>query len=179
MPGRGNSGWGSDYDRPMVMSYMALRKFVGGIGVLLPFVLYAGNLIIGDGVQPSMSGYYYTPMRDVFVGALCALAIFLITYEGWNRADTVITNAAGICTVGTAWCPTAPVNPTGHQAVVDIFHLSFGGLTFVTLAVMSLRFAKRTPTPAGLSFWQRVRYAFGFTGRRLKDDDRRARHLPG
>jgi hypothetical protein len=158
-----DSGRGGDYDRPMVMSYMTMRKFVGGIGILLPFVLYVGNQIIGYGVQPSMSGYYYTPMRNIFIGALCALAIFLITYDGWDRADTVITNVAGIGTVGTALCPTSPVNATGHQAVVGIFHLSFAGFTFVLLAVMSLRFAKRVPTPAGLSFWQRVCYALGFT----------------
>lgn len=157
------SGWNKDYDQPEVMSYLLLRKFVGGIGVLLPFVLLVGNQLIGYGVQPSMSGYYYTPMRNIFVGALCALAIFLITYNGWDRADTVITNFAGIGTVGTAWFPTSPAHPTGHQAFVGIFHLTFAGLTFVLLAVMSLRFAKRVPTPRGLPWWRRVGYALGFT----------------
>jgi hypothetical protein len=164
---RGNSGppdgQGGDYDRPLVLSYMQIRRCVGGIGVLLPFVLFFGNKIIGYGVQPSMSGYYYTPMRNIFVGSLCALAIFLITYEGWDRADTVITDLAGIGTFGTALCPTSPVDPTGHQAVVGIFHLTFACLTFFLLAVMSLRFAKRMPTPSGISLRERVCYAFGFT----------------
>jgi hypothetical protein len=157
------NGRAGGYDRPLVLSYMQIRRCVGAIGVLLPFVLFAGNKIIGYGVQPSMSGYYYTPMRNIFVGSLCALAIFLITYDGWDRADTVITDIAGIGTFGTALCPTSPVNPTGHQAVVGIFHLTFACLTFFLLAVMSLRFAKRMPTPPGISLWERVCCAFGFT----------------
>jgi hypothetical protein len=47
----------------MVLSYLALRLFVGVTGVLLPWVLLIGNWALGDGTQPSMSGYYYTPMR--------------------------------------------------------------------------------------------------------------------
>jgi len=39
--------------QPLIMSYLAMRKCVGGIGVLLPLVLLAGNEIIGYGVQPS------------------------------------------------------------------------------------------------------------------------------
>jgi hypothetical protein len=159
-PANGRAG---DYDRPMVLSYMQIRRCVGAIGVFLPFVLFLGNKIIGYGVQPSMSGYYYTPMRNVFVGSLCALAIFLITYDGWDRADTVITDIAGLGTLGTALCPTSPADPTGHQAVVGILHLTFACLTFFLLAVMSLRFAKRMPTPPGLALWQRVCCAFGFT----------------
>jgi hypothetical protein len=160
-----NSGWrgNTEYDQPMVMSYLQTRQSVGAIGILLPFVLLLGSEIIGSGVEPSMSGYYYTPMRNIFIGALCALAIFLITYDGWDRADTVITNIAGAGTFGTALCPTSPVHPSGHQAVVGVFHLTFAALTFVMLAVMSLRFAKRTRTPPGLSFWRRAGYAFGFT----------------
>jgi hypothetical protein len=157
------AGRGGDYDQPMVMSYMLLRKSVGVIGVFLPFVLFFGNKIIGYGVQPSVSGYYYTPMRNIYIGALCALAIFLITYDGWDRADTVITNIAGICVVGAAWCPTSLPGATGHQVVIGVFHLSFAAAAFVMLALMSLRFAKRTPTPPGLPFWSRVGYALGFT----------------
>jgi hypothetical protein len=50
----------------MVISYLQLRFYVGVIGVLLPWVLIVGNWAIGDGLQPSLSGYYYTPMRNIF-----------------------------------------------------------------------------------------------------------------
>jgi hypothetical protein len=34
----------------------------------------------------------------------------------------------------------------------------------VLLSVMAFRFAKREPTRPGLTWWERIRYAFGFTG---------------
>lgn len=48
--------------------------------------------------------------------------------------------------------------------MIGDFHLAFAVIAFVMLAVMALRFAKREPTPPGLSFWRQVGYAFGFTG---------------
>jgi hypothetical protein len=148
----------------MVLSYLALRVLVGVIGVALPWVLLFGNWLVAAGTQPSMSGYYYTPMRNVFVGALCSLAVFLVAYKGYDLADTTITNIAGGGTVGTALFPTTPYGGTGREVVIGDCHLVFAVITFVMLAVMALRFAKREPTPAGLSFWRQVGYAFGFTG---------------
>ena len=57
-------------------SYLALRKAVGWIGILLPFILMFGVFLIfkGEIIQESISHYYHTGMGDVFVGALCAVA---------------------------------------------------------------------------------------------------------
>jgi hypothetical protein len=148
----------------MVISYLQLRLYVGVIGVLLPWVLVIGNWAAGHGLQPSLSGYYYTPMRNIFVGALCGLAIFLVAYRGYDRSDSVITNVAGFCIIALALCPTTPPDsPKPRQVIVGDLHLLFACVAFVMLAVMALRFAKREPTPAGLSCWQAFGYAFGFT----------------
>ena len=46
---------------PVVFEYLTLRKAVGIIGVGLPFALAFGKIISqGSGLQPSISGYYYT-----------------------------------------------------------------------------------------------------------------------
>jgi hypothetical protein len=148
---------------PMVISYLQLRFSIGVIGLLLPWVVVIGNLAVGHGFEPSLSGYYYSPMRNVFIGALCALAVFLIAYRGYDRPDTNITNIAGVCAVGVAFCPTTPIHPALHQEIIGDLHLTFACVAFVMLAVMALRFAKREPTPAGLSFWKALGYAFGFT----------------
>lgn len=148
---------------PDVMSFLLLRKLVGIIGMLLPFVLIVGNVVIGHGVQPSMSSYYYTSMRNIFVGALCALGIFLVTYNGYDRADRVITNVAGAGAICVAFFPTSPAKATSQQALVGGFHLTFAFIVFIMLATMSLRFAKRMPTPDGLPLRDRVYYALGFT----------------
>jgi hypothetical protein len=142
-----------------------MRLIIGVLAVLLPLVLILVNWAIGHGFQPSVSGYYYTPMRNIYIGTLCAIGVFLISYYGYDLADRLITDFAGLFTILATLFPTTPgYQPAAHQVVVGDFHLGFASATFVLLAVMAFRFAKRERTPAGLPFWQRVRYAFGFTG---------------
>jgi hypothetical protein len=150
---------------PLIMSYLVLRRLIGVLAVLLPPVLLVVNWGLGHGFQPSLSGYYYTPVRDVFIGTLCAIGVFLISYYGYDLADRLITDFAGLGTLLVAFLPTAPGHrPTARQVIIGDCHLGFACATFVLLAVMAFRFAKREPTPRGLTRWQRLRYAFGFTG---------------
>jgi hypothetical protein len=150
---------------PVVMSYLLLRVLIGVIAVLLPFVLVLVNMAIGHGFQQSVSGYYYTAMRDTFVGSLCAIGVFLVSYDGYDLADRLITDAAGLCTICIAFLPTTPGNqPTARQVLIGDLHLTFAGAAFVLLSVMAFRFAKREPTRPGLAWWERVKHAFGFTG---------------
>ncbi|MBV9446830.1 MAG: DUF998 domain-containing protein [Streptosporangiaceae bacterium] len=142
----------------LVISYMFLRKTVGWIGSLLPIVLILGNAIIFAAPRPdSMSGYYYTHMRNVFIGALCALGVFLVAYDGYDDMERWITNIAGISALGVAFFPTKPavcpagatacppqsvVRLTTGQQVVGGIHLFFAAVTFIALAFMALRFAR-------------------------------------
>jgi hypothetical protein len=66
----------------LIVSYLFLRQTVGWIGTLLPIGLLVGSAISSTAPRPdSMSGYYYTDMRNIFVGALCALGVFLVAYD--------------------------------------------------------------------------------------------------
>lgn len=150
---------------PLIMSYLLMRVLIGVIAVLLPFALILANWIIGHGVQSSVSGYYYTPMRNIFVGSLCAIGVFLISYDGYDLADRTITDVAGLCAICIACFPTTPAHqPTARQVLIGDLHLTFACTAFVLLSVMAFRFAKRQPTPPGLTWWRRAEYAFGFTG---------------
>jgi hypothetical protein len=161
----------------LIISYMFLRKTVGWIGSLLPIMLITGNVIFFTTSLPgSMSGYYYTHMRDVFVGALCALGIFLVAYAGYDEVDRWITNIAGLCAIGVAFFPTKPpvcganartcTAPwvthlsSGQQATGDI-HLFFAAVTFIALGLMALRFAKSGATPGGQARMSRIRHGLG------------------
>jgi len=147
------------------MSYLLMRVVVGAIGLLLPWVMLISGWLLGQATQPSISGYYYTPMRNVFVGALWALAFFLIAYNGYDWPDRLITNLAGACALGISLFPTTPLGPyTSQQFAIGMVHLAFAGITFVLLGVMALRFASREQTPSGLPFGGRCKYALGFTG---------------
>jgi hypothetical protein len=162
----------------LIVSYMILRQAVGWIGTLLPVVLIVGNAISSTASRPdSMSGYYYTDMRNIFVGALCALGVFLAAYNGYDDVDRWMTNIAGFGAIGVALCPTKPAVcaagagacpassvprlSTSQQVVGDI-HLIFAALTFIALGLMALRFAKAGDTPPGLGVIGRILFGLGF-----------------
>src|SRR5690242_17586595 len=65
-----------------VKSFLLLRMLVGVVGIALPFMLVLGKRLMfhDDSLGSSLSGYYHTGVRDIFVGSLCAIAVFLLTY---------------------------------------------------------------------------------------------------
>ena len=130
------------------ISYVDLRKFVGWLALSLPFVLPAGYVIFFSrhGFPGSISGYYYTGMRNYLVGALCVLGVLLIGYYAYHdQLDFWITNLAGIFAVGVAFFPTEPAIATAHQKDIGHIHFVFAALLFTMLAVMALRFSKTDP----------------------------------
>jgi hypothetical protein len=93
----------------LVISYMRLRQALGVVALLLPFVLALGAWR-WEGLPwlDSISAYYYTRMRDVFVGTMCAVGIFLYCYRGHDRQDNVLSTIAGIAAAGIGFFPMAP-----------------------------------------------------------------------
>ncbi|MDH5476402.1 MAG: hypothetical protein OEX22_11970 [Cyclobacteriaceae bacterium] len=118
-------------------SYLALRKAVGWIGIILPFALMLGVKIIfkEDVFQSSISHYYHTGMSGVFVGALCAVALFMFFYSGYNKQDDWAGNIAGFFALGVAWFPTTEHNPIDS---IGIIHLICAACFFITLSVFSI-----------------------------------------
>lgn len=74
-----------------------LRKSIGWIAILLPFVLSLGYIIISKEIilEKSISAYYHTGMRNIFVGTLCALAMYMFYDIGYNSLDDWAGNLAG------------------------------------------------------------------------------------
>lgn len=135
-------------EKPLVVSYLTLRKAIGIIGTGLPFVLSLGAwLIFQRGIQDSISAYYYTGMRNVLVGALCSIGVFLLSYKGYEHADDIAGNLGCIFAVGVALFPTTPANaPSSTERIVGTFHLIFAASFFLTLIYFSLfQFTKTNP----------------------------------
>ena len=119
-----------------VIPYLTLRRAVGTLGLLLPFVLAIGGILIfGIELQPTVSDYYHTSMGDVFVGTLCAIGVFLFSYKGYDQKDDNTGTLGTIGAVGTALFPT---HGPGVSNMVGYMHLAFAALFFGTLIYYSL-----------------------------------------
>jgi hypothetical protein len=74
--------------------------------VLLLFVSIAYEHSKADCWQTSISAYYYTPVRAIFVGSLFAVSLALIVYKGESVAEDLFLNLAGMFVPIVAVAPT-------------------------------------------------------------------------
>ncbi len=140
-------------DSSIVISYLGLRKMIGIIGITLPFALALGKLLLNEpGIQPSISAYYYTGVRNIFVGGLCAIGVFLGSYRGYEPRDNIAGKLACVFAIGVALFPVRPdTGFTGDQEIIGRFHLAFATALFLTLAYFCLKLftmTHQTGTPA-------------------------------
>src|SRR5438132_6135254 len=125
-------------DNFLVISYFSLRKAVGIIGLLLPFVVAVGKIILdGGGLQTSISAYYYTVMGNVLVGSLWAIGVFLFSYRGYDRKDEIAGKIASVAAIAVALFPTNPKDALTGSWVGRI-HFTSAVILFLTLAFFSL-----------------------------------------
>src|SRR6202034_2236351 len=103
---------------PLVRSYLELRSAVGWIALGLPWILLLSSLMLPDWVLPgrhslpiSISAYYYTPMRNVLVGSLCAIGFFNLCARGYEWRDELAGFVSAASALGLAFCPTFPPGP--------------------------------------------------------------------
>lgn len=106
-----------DHQHELQATYRYLRLAIILLTLLLG--LSVGLQIGRDGgsVLPSVSAYYYSPARDVFVASLCAIGTCLIIHRGRSDTEDVLLNASGYLAFFVAFVPTAPV---GAQARSEI-----------------------------------------------------------
>jgi hypothetical protein len=139
-------------DDELVISYLALRRFIGILGLLFPWILIVGALLFHEGVQPSLSDYYYTSMRGVFVGTLWAIGVFLVSYHGYDRKDDIAGDLACVFAVGVSLFPVARAQATGTEETIGHVHFAVAGAFFAVLIYFSLfLFVKSSqgPRPVG------------------------------
>jgi hypothetical protein len=154
----------SNDNQPLVISYLTIRKAIGFLGFFLPLILWSGVWIWGNGthVQPSISDYYYTVMRNSFVGVLCAVALFLFAYRGYEKLDRITGYLGSIFALGVAFFPTSPdpttvPPPQSSAALIGHFHLVFAGLFFATLIFFSLFLFTRSHSNKRMTGMKKVR----------------------
>ncbi len=143
---------------PAVLSYYTMRRVVGILALALPFALAVGSILTDfltsshlphPLLQRSISDYYYTPMRDLYVGSLCAIATFLVCSRGYDLHDEIAGYIAGACASGVAFFPS--FNPrSSHYTQLDfaigLIHTAFAALMFLVLSYICIfRFRRSAP----------------------------------
>ena len=131
------------------MSYLNLRLCIGVLGVALPFILRVGSSIFPPDPY-SVSAYYYSAMRNILVASLCVLGTFLLTYQGYDKLDSRITNVCGAATIAVALFPTS--NPGFKPTWVGHVHPVVAGIALAGQALMALQFTQSVPRD-GTAHW--------------------------
>jgi hypothetical protein len=146
-----------------------IRAIVGVIGIVLPLLFIIGEtffLRAGVQVRGSISAYYHTSMRDLFVGGLTVVGFMLLTYMAGRkkRPDWWLSSLAGVAVLGVAYFPTnrpqltdaaprcgstpepagcSPVQQYFGETVVATFHYTCAAVFILSLAGICFYFACR------------------------------------
>ena len=149
----------------MASAYLTLRRAIGFLGLVLPVILVLGCTFLilafdcpescGDKFfQKNLSNYYHTGMRNIFVGTLCVVGVFLLGYKGYKKEDDREGEAKGLCAIGAALFATddragdvagvaaigVALFPTagGELTIIGVVHGVSTAVFFLMLAYFSL-----------------------------------------
>lgn len=87
----------------LLRTYRNLRLGIAGTVILIGVAV--GVVTADEGVLPSISAYFYTSARSIFVGALIAAAVAILALSG-RGIERVLLDAAGIVAPLIALVPT-------------------------------------------------------------------------
>src|SRR5215471_8579567 len=159
------------FDERYHLSYLTLRQAIGWLALLMPFSVRLGAYWF-EGIHStgSISAYYYTGMRDVFVGTMVLVGVLLACYRTPEKLDTWIGLIVGLSAAGIG---LFPMDPTFAQEIVqrhpDVvsdrcylnrgllgYHFLFVG-TFLLFGFWLVYFRFRALTPADPKLEKRQR----------------------
>jgi hypothetical protein len=106
----------------LVVSYLTLRQMIGWIGLAMPITVRLGAYLFSPHIHSteSISAYYYTGMRDVFVSTLVLVGVLLACYRTPSRIDNAVAIIAGLAAIGIG---LFPMNPTFAEEIIHEYPL--------------------------------------------------------
>lgn len=124
-------------------TYFWLRVWMAVIGALLPIIVIVWGLLeqIAWSDMSSISAFYWLPspgnanppLRDWFVGSLCAVGLCLVVYYGYTPLENWLLNFAGLFLVIVALNPM-PWPPEKYQGFTFSLHYEAAVAFFVLIA---------------------------------------------
>jgi hypothetical protein len=167
-------------DNSHITSYWYLRNAIGYIGLLMPTWVKFGAYFREDiSFLTSISAYYYTSMRDVFVATLVLVGVLLACYRTDKLSDNIVAFVAGLAACGIAFFPMNPEyaqvliakypclqNNSCYQGIGVLgFHFYFVAIFFaLAFYMVFFRFSANTeryPTPEKLKRNKIYKYCGG------------------
>ena len=147
------------------------RTAVGVLGVTLPPILVVYALLRSEGLQSSISAYYFTSGRDWFVGVIWVIGVFLFFYQfrpvdsdakqspekiKSGKADAWLGKAAGLSAIAVALFPTNPPPASPAQPpTIGMIHGVAAAALFICLALFPLLLFSQSER------WKRLYQAYG------------------
>ena len=148
---------------PDMSTVLRLRRAIGAIGLTLPFVLLANVYLFDVPMQESISDFFYTELREVFVSAAAGVGLFLVAYEGYCRepeeilSDRMVSTISGVAVFTTAFIPTLcdrencyqplalfdRLIPPSMDQIQQNIHFSAAGLFLIFMGITSIRLFTR------------------------------------
>ncbi|HUN15512.1 MAG TPA: hypothetical protein PK622_01815, partial [Saprospiraceae bacterium] len=117
----------------------------GILGMFFPIILTIGTQFFEcRELQNAISTYYYTNMRDFFVGILFAIGITFFCYNGYDKYDRIASWFATVSIICIAVFPTNNESTclfglkSNLSTTSGLLHNISATTLFITLAVMCL-----------------------------------------
>jgi hypothetical protein len=134
------------------LSSHAHRQAIGWLGFFLAPLVCAFSAIFPTPGQlrwlpwDSVSSYYYSFAAVVFVGVLCAMAFYLLTYRGYDHPkrkwDHRLSVAASVFALGVAAFPSTPLEdvpvPAWRLDWMGLAHFGSAIALFICFAIFCL-----------------------------------------
>jgi magnesium-transporting ATPase (P-type) len=113
-----------------------LQLIIGALAALLPvsMIISAGFFSDCNTVQPSISAYYHTGARDLFVGILCAVGVAMFAYKGYSKYDNFFATIAAVAAICVALFPTSVCDPMG-VCIIDVIDTEWKNVIHLIAAV--------------------------------------------
>lgn len=149
---RRKDAYRKDFSRHANLAFLIKSFGIGVTALAVPILL---PLVGGYEGHFSISYFYHVPAtRDLFVGLLWALGLFLVLFQGLSRAENLLLSLAGVLLILVAMMPTSPVQC--NDTAID-WHEGFAVAFFACLFVVALGFSKRR---LGYLLWPPLRARF-------------------
>jgi hypothetical protein len=125
-------------------SFIVQRRGMAILAGIFPLVFIASSLLGRTAWQPSISAYYWTQdlERNFFIGALCAIGVFLLLYKGYTQLEDWILNVAGVCAVGVGFFAMTKDSDCGPRGFS--WHSIFAVAFFSCIAYVCIFMAQKS-----------------------------------